>query len=131
MRKLPSLKKTYPASVVKQVEIALNEIGEITPWLDDETGYWMFEHPLYPESYGAETPEEVKAGYPLYLANMFHAQLKGNLDPHVEKQIKGRGGFRPGSGRPKQTPTKLVRLPVDIAAWIKEPEHLEQIRKMM
>jgi len=133
MRRLVKLEKTYPKKVVEQVKIALAEIGEIKPWYDKEVTSWVFEHPLYPERYGGETKEEVIQGYPLYLANLFQAQYEGRLAPETQKSIKGRGGFRPGAGRPRnKVPTVLKRIPRDIAQWLDaDSSHIEQIRTLI
>lgn len=127
MRRLPSLEKTYSPEVVADVKEALNQIGEIKPWFDEDMRCWIFEHPDFPESYGGESSAEVKKGYPLYLANMFQARIEGNLAPYVEKKIRFRGGVRPGAGRPKGTkgepktriyvPTRLLK---EIQAFIEE-----------
>jgi hypothetical protein len=46
---------------------------------------------------------------------------------------KKKGGIRPGAGRPKgstKLPTKPVRLPLDIADWIKMPQNLATVRQL-
>jgi len=48
----------------------------------------------------------------------------------VESKTKGRGGKRPGSGRPlgsKKEEKKRVYLPIDIADWV--VLHQDEIRK--
>jgi hypothetical protein len=134
MRKLPNPKKIFSLKVLQQLEIALQEIGEIKPWFSDEVKEWVFEHPLYPESYGGDSPEEVIAGYPLYLGKLIEARIDGSLAPETELTIKGRGGYRAGAGRKTgstKAPTKLVRLPEDVAHWLKEdPSHVEDVRRL-
>ena len=83
--------------------IALKEIGEIKPVFDKKCKEWVFSHELYPVEYGGETPEEVIKNYPLYLKEFIKQRLDHNLAPFVEKKTKGRGGYRPGAGRPKGT----------------------------
>ena len=61
--------------------------------------------------------------------------MKVKLDALNEKKTKGKGGVRPGAGRPKgstKEPTKQIRLPADIATFMKEnPQCYEDIRKLM
>lgn len=105
---------------------ALKEIGSIDPFFDKEVGEWIFSHPLYPVEYGGETKEEVIANYPKYLREFIKHRLNDRLDPMVEKKTKGRGGKRPGAGRPRGTrksPTKVIRLAAPIANWISTHEH--------
>jgi hypothetical protein len=120
--------------VKKHLEIALKEIGEIKPWFDDEVNEWVFSHPNYPVEYGGETAKEVIKNYPKYLREFITHRLNDNLNPRTEKKTKGHGGKRTGSGRPKGTvkePTKRIALPIDIAAWISQPESIERVRKLM
>jgi hypothetical protein len=52
----------------------------------------------------------------------------------LEKQIKSHGGKRLGAGRHKgikKMPTKVVRLPIDIANWIVKPSSIFLIRKLI
>ena len=121
--------------IEKELKKALKEIGKITPWFDDEVNEWGFSHDLYPVECGGDSPEEVIKKYPLYLKEFIKERLKGNLDPLVEKKAKGRGGYRPGSGRPKGTVKELkerVYLPVDIAEWFKYyPAACQDVRRLM
>lgn len=114
---------------------ALKEIGDIKPWFDEELEDWTFSHPAYPVEYGGKTREDVIENYPKYLEEFIKQRLSNNLSEQVEKRTKGKGGFRLGSGRPKGSkraePTKQVRVPEDIAQWIKQPGMIEIIRKMM
>ncbi len=118
----------------EELEIALAEVEPITPWFDEECDCWVFSHPSYPVEYGGDSPQAVKKNYPKYLLEFIHHRLKGNLNPDVEKRTKGRGGYRPGSGRPKDTkkePKRRVYLPVELADWLADYSHLEIVRKMM
>ncbi len=124
--------------IIKNLHIALEEIGEIKPWYDQEVNCWVFEHPNYPVSCGEETPEEVIAKYPLYLKEFIFYRLANRLDPFVEKATKGRGGAHSGVVRPKKeqkTITKTVRLPENLygaAVWLRQhPEALPEIKKLM
>jgi len=91
----PPMEDVFSPEVLEQLQIALDEIGEIVPWYDDEVESWVFEHPLYPESYGGDDEEEVIHGYPYYLAQIIDHRMKGDLSPIVEKRWKGRAGPPP------------------------------------
>lgn len=118
----------------KELKIALTEVGAITPWFDRKMHAWIFEHPAYPVGYSGDSSDEVIENYPLHLREFIKERLKNNLDPAIEKITKGRGGLRTGAGRPKGvkgTPTKQVRLPVDIANWLKQPGMINHIRELL
>lgn len=110
----------------KHLKIALEEIGKITPWYDREVREWVFSHPLYPVEYGSKTKDEVIANYPKYLREFIKHRLHDQVEKLVEKKTKGRGGLRPGAGRPQGSkttePTKTVRVKVSVAIWIKKHE---------
>ena len=129
---------TIKEELEKHLSIALQEIGEITPWYQEDVGCWIFEHVNYPVSCGENTPEAVKEKYPLYLKEFLLHRLQDRLDPLTEKAVKGRGGARKGAGRPKKeekTRTKTIRLPENLygaAMWLrKHPEALPEIHKIM
>ena len=120
--------------IEKELKIALEEVGEIVPYFDKEVGEWVFSHPLYPVECGGATKREVVRKYPFYLKDFIEERLANNLSEYTEKKTKGRGGFRPGAGRPKGTikePTKRVSLPKDIVLWISDKSHWNMIRKLM
>ena len=130
------------AAIKKEIEIhlhiALEEVGRIKPLFDKEVECWVFEHPNYPVTCGEETPAEVIERYPLYLKEFIKHLLENRLDPLVEKETKGRGGARPGAGRPKKekkTVTRTIRLSDDLystAVWLRQhPEALPEIQKIM
>lgn len=135
--KIPKIPTTpeFRRLVDQHLKIAMEEIGPIRPWFDTDCQEWIFEHPYYPESYGGDTPEEVIERYPLYIRTLIEHRLIGKIDPVVDAEMKGRGGRRDGAGRPKGTtkePTKVIRLPVDIAMWLQDNEaHLVKVRKLM
>lgn len=122
----------------KHLQLALEEVGEIKPWYDKNVNCWVFEHHNYPVSCGEDTPEEVIAKYPLYLKEFILHRLDDRLDPLVEKATKGRGGARPGAGRPikeQRKITKTLRFSENLygaALWLRQhPEALPEIRKIM
>ena len=120
----------------EDLEIALAEIGPIEPWWSEDNGMYWFEHDAYPYvMHGDPDIEKTKLGYMRALKGFIKDRLTGNLDETVDRISSGRGGVRSGSGRPVGTtkaPTKLVRLPVQVADWIKaDPVHLEQIKRLM
>lgn len=52
----------------------------------------------------------------------------------TKKEIKSRGGYREGAGRPKGTtkePKERVLLPIDVAKWIKNPAAIASVRTLM
>lgn len=115
----------------KELQIALKEIGKIKPWFDKETHSWIFHHSLYPVEYSGDSKEEVLTNYPKYLEVFIEHRIKNKIDAINEKKTKGRGGFRPGSGRPKGTTkgeTKQIRLPIDIALWLNDQDHVDELR---
>ena len=118
----------------QHLKIALKEIGEIKPWFDKEIDAYVFEHPSYPVEYAGESEAEVIKKYPKYLREFIRHRLNDRLHPLMEKETKGRGGKRVGAGRPegtKKSPTKVVRLPKDIANWIEKPSSIPQIRQFI
>jgi hypothetical protein len=120
--------------IEKHLKMALKEIGPIKPWFDKEVKAWVFEHAYYPVSYAGDTPEEVIKKYPLHLREFIIERLKNNLDPLVENQTKGHGGARKGAGRPvgtKKEPTLQIRVPLDIAQWLKNPGVIPQVRSII
>lgn len=123
------------ASKIKnEVQIALSEIGTISPWFDKKFNVWIYSNPLYPIECEGESAEDVIKKYPKYLEVFIEHRLKGKLDSLNERKTKGKGGAREGAGRPKGTlkePTKQIRVPVDIAEWIKTPGMIFHIREML
>lgn len=118
----------------QHLKIALEEVGKIQPWFDKDVKAWIFEHPAYPVEYAGDSREEVIKNYPLYLREFITERLKDNLDPTMEKATKGRGGYRAGAGRPKGShgePTIQIRVPADIARWLKQPGIVPSIRQML
>jgi hypothetical protein len=104
--------------LTKELKIALTEIGSIKPWFEKEYKTWVFSHPLYPVECEGISSEEVIKKYPKYLAVFIEHRMQGRIDTINEKKTKGKGGYRPGAGRPIgsiKEPTKQVRLPIDIA----------------
>lgn len=121
--------------ISKELKIALNEIGEISPWFDKKFKCWIYHHPTYPIECEGITEEEVILKYPEYLKTFIEFRLQSKLDSIVESKTKGRGGIRPGAGRPKgsiKSPTKQKRIPIDIAEWFDiNPQAFDQIRQLM
>lgn len=120
--------------IEEQVNIALREIGEIKPWFDKNFKTWIFEHPAYPVGCEGKSSREVVKKYPLYLRDFIQERLNDNLAPFIENATRGHGGKRSGAGRPHGTIkefTKQVRLPLDIAEWIKAPGMITNIRKII
>lgn len=119
----------------EEVKKALEEIGEIAPWWSEEDGMYVFEHPAYPFVMHADPDEaEAKAGYLRAITGFIEDRLAGMVAPDVDRVTSGRGGVRPGAGRPrKDVATIAIRLPEDVARWLKaDPEnHIAAIRRIM
>lgn len=124
-----------PKEIKEHLIIALNEIGEITPWFDKEVNEWVFSHANFPVEYGGQSSEEVKKNYPKYLKEFIKHRLDDRLSPFTEKKTKGHGGKREGAGRPKGTTkeeTMRITLPSDLALWFKQnPQSINLVRKTM
>lgn len=118
----------------KELKIALDEIGSIKPWFEKEVNAWIFEHPLYPVRYAGNSSRDVVENFPKYLEVFIEHRMQGRIDAVNEKKTHGKGGARPGAGRPKGTikePTKQIRVPVDIADWLKSPGIIPQVRNII
>lgn len=115
----------------QHLKLALDEIGDIKPWFDNDFQTWVFYHHLYPVEYSGDSKKEVIKNYPLYLKEYIKHRLQGRLALLMESKTKGHGGKRAGSGRPKKSKEEQkvrVYLPKDIAAWIKQPNVIQDIR---
>lgn len=125
--------------IKEHVQIALQEVGTIVPWRNEEYDCWVFSHFLYPSvECDGDTEQEVKDKYPLYLYDFIKARLTDHLSRVAERQTKGRGGVRTGAGRPKkQHPiqTESIRLPrpiLEVARWLKHhPDALPEFQQLM
>lgn len=120
--------------IKKQLEIALTEIGKIKPWFDKDFNTWIFSHDLYPVECEGKSAEEVIKKYPKYLEVFIEHRLLGKIDKLNEKKTKGKGGARPNAGRPvgsKKEPTTQIRVPSDIAVWLKQPGIIPNLRNLM
>ena len=120
--------------IKEHLSIALEDVGEIKPWYDKKFKSWIFSHPAYPVEYAGDSKKEVIKNYPLYLREFIKERLNENLSPLTEKATKGRGGKREGAGRPigtKKEAKMRIYLPTDIALWIKQPEAIPQVRRLM
>lgn len=118
----------------KELEIALDEIGEIKPWFDKDFNCWLFFHPLYPVECEGKSAEEVIKKYPKYIKVFIEHRMQGMIDEVNEKKTKGKGGYRPGAGRPKGSigePKRQIRVPNDIADWLNIPGVISNIQQML
>lgn len=119
----------------EHMKIALAEIGKISPWFDTDVDCWVFSHKNYPVEYGGDSEEEVILNYPKYLREFIAHRLDNKVSEVNERETKGRGGLREGSGRPKGSKsaplTKQIRVPIDIAVWLKYHGTIDHIREML
>lgn len=128
------VKMATKKEIEEHLKKALKEVGEIKPWFDKSVNAWVFGHPDYPVEYAGESEEEVMRGYPRYLREFIRQRLNDNLAPFIEKKIKGHGGKRLGSGRPKGTKKEektRIYVPKDIANWMSKPSSIPQIRQFI
>lgn len=122
------------SEIKKEVKIALSEIGTIAPWFDKDFNAWIYSNPLYPVECEGNSAEEVIKKYPKYLEVFIEHRMREKLDVLNEKKTKGKGGARPGAGRPVgsiKESTKQIRVPLDIAAWLNHPGTIDHIRQMI
>jgi len=121
--------------IAEHLKIALSEIGNIEPWFDKAVDAWVFSHENYPVEYGGETKAEVIKNYPKYLREFIGHRLEGKVSSSNEKETKGWGGMREGAGRPIGSngayPTVQIRVPEDIANWLRQPMMMQMIRQML
>lgn len=111
---------------------ALAEIGEIIPWWSEEDQLYVFEHAAYPMvMHGDRTVEATLAGYHRALRHFVEARLAGEVAPSVERITSGRGGVRPGAGRPVGTrraaAKKSVHVLSELADRLKGNEAAQRI----
>ena len=124
------------SQIKKELKLALSEVGTITPWFDKDFNTWIFSSSLYPVECEGQSSEEVIEKYPKYLEVFIEHRMRGKLDAVNETKTSGKGGARPGSGRPlgsTKEATKQVRVPVDIANFMQHCPQIayEEIRKVM
>ena len=121
------------SEIKKEVEIALAEIGTIIPWFEKDFNAWVYSNPLYPIECEGQSSAEVIKKYPKYLEVFIEHRVKGKLDAINKNKTKGKGGARPGAGRPKgsiKEQTKQIRLPNDIVCFMKNyPQAYEEVRR--
>ena len=120
--------------IKKQLEIALAEIGEIKPVFDKKFNAWIFSNELYPVECEGTSKEEVIKKYPGYLEVFIEHRMEGKIDEISEKKTTGKGGARPNAGRPhgsKKAPTTQIRVPCDIAEWLRQPGIISNLRSIM
>ncbi|HEY9685423.1 MAG TPA: hypothetical protein V6C52_00460 [Coleofasciculaceae cyanobacterium] len=123
------------SNIDNELKKALQEIGTIQPWWDEDVSAFVFEHSAYPVRYAGDTEQEVIENYPQYLREFIAERLAGNLAPEVERATSGRGGRRPGAGRPlgtRKEATERIRLPLPIVQWLRDdPDNVDKIRRLM
>ena len=120
----------------KEIQIALNEIGPIEPIWSEVDRMFYFEHEAYPAViYGAKDREATIEGYKRVLREWVEDRLTGNISASIERITSGRGGRRPGAGRPRKEPTEAVRVQkdiLDVVNWLREdPKRADRVRKLM
>lgn len=114
----------------KDFNLALSEVGAVTPWWSDEDQLFVFEHDAYPMvMHGDTTVEATIQGYHRALRHFVQARLAGQIADSVNAVTRGRGGVRAGAGRPKgssKKPAKVsVRLIPELAQYLKGNEEAQ------
>lgn len=122
------------SEIKNEVKVALSEIGTVTPWFDKDFNVWIYSNPLYPVECEGQSANEVLKKYPKYLEVFIEHRMIGKIDAINENKTKGRGGARSNAGRPigsKKEPTTQIRVPCDIAVWLKQPGIISNLRNIM
>ena len=128
MMKIPHL------LIQQHVELALAEIGEITPVYNPEVEAWLFQHPAYDLEAEGETSDDCMATYKRWLHTFIKERLKNNLAPNVEAKSSGRGGKRDGAGRPigtKKTDKMRIYVPQELAFWLKDEKNIQWLQSQI
>ncbi len=120
--------------IERNLKVALAEIGDIKPW-KEEGGYY-FRHDTYPVvDYMADTPQDTIKGYKRILREFIEDRLQGNLSSLAERTTSGRGGKRPGAGRPTSQSSTRISIPddiLDVVNWLREdPKRANKVRTLM
>jgi len=121
-------------NVDTEFKLALQEVGPIEPVWAEGDGVYVFEHEAYPFVMGGgPTVKEARNSYRQALKDFIEARLNGQLAPVADKMTSGRGGLRPGSGRPKNNIASIrISIPQDVGQWLQsDPKHIEQVRRLM
>lgn len=115
-----------------ELERALQEIGSIEPVWSEEDGMFIFEHASYPRVLGGD-PDGEKAveSYRRALSGFIEERLAGTLSSEAERVTKGHGGRRAGAGRKGYSNSVVVRLPAELAGWMKQKGNIEKVMNFM
>lgn len=112
-----------------ELQIALAEIGSITPWFSEDDGLYVFEHALYPWVMHADpTPELTVAGYHRALRGFIEDRMAGTVATVTTAGTAGRGGLRAGAGRPRKAARTRIYIDSDLAQWLKDEANQHQLR---
>jgi hypothetical protein len=132
MHNTPKLEDVFKPKVLKELNAVLAEIeSSIQCVWDDDYHVWIASHPDYQTVEASdETKELAIYRFKGYLGVFIEHRLRGKIDPLIEAQISGWGGYRSGAGRPKKEPKKQVYLPVALAEWIKIESNLAKVKQI-
>ena len=72
--------------IEKALRIAMSEIGDITPWFDNDVKEWIFSHYRYPVECGGDSKKEVIENYPKYLKEYLAHYFKNKVANVVLKK---------------------------------------------
>ncbi|MBK8190933.1 MAG: hypothetical protein IPK79_10845 [Vampirovibrionales bacterium] len=116
----------------RHFDMARAEVDGVQPQWSPEDQMYLVEHPAYPMVMHADPdPEKALTGYFRALRQFVKYRLAGEIADTTEQATSGRGGAREGAGRPRKNETKTVRLPVDMADWLRDQKHQDQVRRLM
>lgn len=83
----------YDKFLELELQKALNEIGNIQPWYDENVKSWVYSNVLYPTvEAGEDTAEETVNIYKLYLKEFLQHRICGNIPMKHEYDTAGNAG---------------------------------------
>jgi hypothetical protein len=131
----PNLEDVFSPAILKELEIALEEIGTLEAVWDDDYKTYVVTHPLYP-MVCADDDTEDKAIYRFkgYLCIFIDERMKGHISAADEAETKGKagkhGGRRKGAGRKPKGDRTRIYVPTAVAEWLKDDANIAKVMKM-
>ncbi len=110
------------------LEKTLKQVGDLKPWWDERSLSFIYTHYRFRKIGIGRTAEDALEHYKQLLAVGIQANLKNNC--HYSEFHTKRGGCRPRAGRPKKDPTVRMRVPEDLARWLKIHAPWDALRQL-
>ena len=110
------------------LEKTLKQVGDLKPWWDERSLGFMYTHYRFRQIGRGQTPEDAIEHYKQLLVVGIQANMKNNC--HYSDFHTKRGGYRPRAGRPKKDPTERIRVPQDLARWLKIHAPWDALRQL-